>query len=199
MEAARAGNTHICGMLLRAGADLLSKDAQGCTALHWAARRGRGALVLSMLRTADELYPGIIREALSVKSDKGKKPIDVSRNTSTANLLMARMKDWKLVKNEKLASKMSTAMKRIKVVGLTSKMSSAMKPKNALLARMKQQQQQAVTESKESSAAAGLLSGTRSIPHRTPSMAAFHLDSAVTLPPIASAKKVKAGPANPWD
>ena len=195
MEAARAGNSHICTMLLRAGADLLSKDAQGCTALHWAARRGRGALVLSMLRTADELNPGIIREALSVKNDKGKKPIDVSRNTSTGNLLMARMRDWKLLRNEKLHGKLENVRKRMKVGTILG----AKGGRSGLMAKLKAQQTVDTAESKEGQAAMKIIRGPRKILH-TPSMAAFKLDASIKLPPIGSAaQKKKEGPAMPWD
>ena len=54
LEAARAGNRHICEFLIRYGAKVKLSDSQGDNPFHWAARRGHGTLITAMLRRSEE-------------------------------------------------------------------------------------------------------------------------------------------------
>ena len=55
IEAARAGKREACEVLIKHGANVRFKDAQGDTAIHWAARRGWGTLLKSLIHTSDEV------------------------------------------------------------------------------------------------------------------------------------------------
>jgi len=58
IEAARANRGGACRALLRHGADIGARDNGGSTALHWAARRGHGALLRSLCECAEKYSPG---------------------------------------------------------------------------------------------------------------------------------------------
>ncbi|TYZ61191.1 hypothetical protein PybrP1_009883 [[Pythium] brassicae (nom. inval.)] len=80
LEAARAGHSNVCELLLQNGANAAHRDAHGDTAFHWAARRGHGSLLVTMalqlrriegssaLDGAWKLKVGVLRSTLLVFS-----------------------------------------------------------------------------------------------------------------------------------
>lgn len=86
-EAARAGQAEICARLLEAGADVRAADGGGFTGVHWAALRGRVAVLGTLLDTAERLTPGSTRGLLNVQTHKGKTPAELAASPATLPLL----------------------------------------------------------------------------------------------------------------
>ena len=56
-----ASTAQTAELLLESGADISLQDFSGDTALHWAARRGWGTLLLAVLRKSESVAPGSTR------------------------------------------------------------------------------------------------------------------------------------------
>ena len=87
IEAARAGKREACEVLIKHGANVRFKDAQGDTAIHWAARRGWGTLLKSLIHTSDEVAKGTSRHLLSAVNNKGHTPLQLATNETVRGLI----------------------------------------------------------------------------------------------------------------
>ena len=87
IEAARAGKREACEVLIKHGANVRFKDAQGDTAIHWAARRGWGTLLKSLIRTSDEVAKGTSRHLLTAVNNKGHTPVQLATNETVRGLI----------------------------------------------------------------------------------------------------------------
>eukprot|EP00941_MAST-03F_sp_MAST-3F-sp1_P000657 g657.t1 len=79
-EAVRGGRSRITKFLIQHGANIRNVDFQGNTIMHWAARRGWGAQISSILRISELYEPGSTKGLLLEKNFKGKTPDQVCRN-----------------------------------------------------------------------------------------------------------------------
>jgi predicted lactoylglutathione lyase len=93
LEAARAGNRHICEFLIRYGAKVKIADSTGDNPFHWAARRGHGTLITAMLHRSEEFQgSSSTRGCLSSENNKLLTPLDVATNETIQKLIKKELK-----------------------------------------------------------------------------------------------------------
>ena len=86
-EAARAGRSEICKILIEAGASVRAQDIQGDTPIHWASRRGWGTLLCMLVKWSEKFKPGSSRGILKIKNNKGKVALEVAKNETVVQLV----------------------------------------------------------------------------------------------------------------
>ena len=120
LEAARAGNKHICEFLIRYGAKVKIKDSHGDNAFHWAARRGHGSLITTMLRRSEEFQGShSTQHVLALENNKLMTPLDVATNETVQQLIKKELKKHGEKENSRKKGKnrMKAGMLRAKMVG----------------------------------------------------------------------------------
>ncbi len=91
-EAVRAGHRPIAEELIANGADVRHQDAHGDTALHWAARRGWGTIMVAVLRAGEKAKANSTKDLISVTNFKGQTPFDVARGETVKELIVRELK-----------------------------------------------------------------------------------------------------------
>jgi|EP00945_MAST-04E_sp_MAST-4E-sp1_P008782 hypothetical protein len=119
IEASRAGKRDVCELLLRNGANIRHKDAQGDTAIHWASRRGWGTLLRSLVRTSEKVNPGSSRHLLHMKNNKDHTPLDLAANETVKGMIKTEMSILGEISKERkgLLGRMKKGFAHAKIIG----------------------------------------------------------------------------------
>ena len=106
--------------MIRYGAKINIVDSHGDNAFHWAARRGFGALITSMLKTSERFHGSAsVRGILNSENNKLMKPLDVATNETTRILIQKHMATHGERKKErkKTVNRIKGGLMRAKMIG----------------------------------------------------------------------------------